>query len=189
VKCWKLSWGLSLMAGLVMPLMVHGMEIEGVHIADKVVVGEQTLVFNGAGVRSKFFFDIYIGALYLPSKTKSATAAMSSKGHKRVLMHFLYDEVSKDKLVNGWNAGFEKNSKNLAELQARLNQFNNFFQDMKKGDVVIFDFTDNGKTTVMINDQVAGSIEGVDFQQALLAVWLGEDPADDDLKEGMLGGG
>jgi len=187
MKHWKLSLGLSLMMGAAAISTAYALEVEGIQIADKATVGEQALVLNGAGVRSKFFFDIYIGALYLPSKTKSDTAAISSKGNKRVLMHFLYDEVSKDKLVNGWNEGFENNTKNLAELQARLNQFNNFFQDMKKGDVVVYDFTDNGKTTVIINDKVAGSIEGADFQQALLAVWLGEDPADDDLKEGMLG--
>ncbi len=58
---------------------------------------------------------------------------------------------------------------------------------MKKGDSVNFDFTDNGNTTVIINGEAAGSIEGVDFQQALLSVWLGEDPADDDLKRGYAG--
>jgi hypothetical protein len=103
-------------------------------------------------------------------------------------MYFLYDEVSRDKLVGGWTAGFENNSKkNLSELQARLNQFNNFFQDMKKGDDVTFDFLDTGATTVTINGKVAGSIDGADFQKALLLVWLGDDPADDDLKEAMLG--
>ncbi|MCF6208841.1 MAG: chalcone isomerase family protein, partial [Ghiorsea sp.] len=86
-----------------------------------------------------------------------------------------------------WNEGFENNSKDLSGLQARLNQFNNFFQDMKKGDAVAYDFTDNGATTVTINGKTAGSIEGVDFQQALLAVWLGDEPADDDLKDAMLG--
>ncbi len=104
----------------------HAVDIEGVQVADKVMLGEQSLVLNGAGVRSKFFFDIYIGALYLPTKTESAQAAVDMKGNKRVLMHFLYDEVSKDKLVTGWNEGFENNSKDLSGLQARLNQFNNF---------------------------------------------------------------
>ena len=166
----------------------YAITVEGVNIADKATVGEQALVMNGAGVRTKFFFDIYIGALYLPTKTKSAEQAISMKGDKRVLMHFLYGEVSRDKLVDGWTEGFEKNSKkNLSDLQSRLNQFNNFFQDMKKGDEVAFDFLQTGATTVTINGKAAGSIEGADFQKALLKIWLGKEPADDDLKEAMLG--
>ncbi len=165
----------------------YAVTVEGINIADKATVGEQALMLNGAGVRTKFFFDIYIGALYLPTKTKSAEQAINMKGNKRVLMHFLYDEVPKDKLTKGWTVGFEKNSKDLAGLQARLNQFNNFFQDMKKGDEVAFDFLQTGATTVTINGKAAGSIEGADFQKALLMIWLGKEPADDDLKEAMLG--
>ncbi len=179
-----LAMGLCLTMG---SSLAHAVNVEGVQIADKATVGEQALVLNGAGVRSKFFFDIYIGALYLPTKTESAQQAMSMKGNKRVLMHFLYDEVSKDKLTKGWTEGFENNSKDLAGLQARLNQFNNFFQDMKKGDEVTFDFLQTGATTVTINGKAAGSIEGADFQKALLMIWLGKEPADDDLKEAMLG--
>ena len=180
-----LAIGLCLTMGI---NVAYAVNVEGVSIEDQATVGEQSLVLNGAGVRSKFFFDIYIGALYLPSKTESAQQAMQMKGNKRVLMHFLYGEVSKDKLVKGWTSGFEKNSgEHLSELQARLNQFNNLFQDMKKGETVVFDFTIDGTTTVIINGQTAGKIEGADFQQALLAIWLGEEPADDDLKEGMLG--
>jgi len=167
---------------------VYAIEMEGVQIADSANVGGQTLVLNGAGIRTKFFFDIYIGALYLPSKTQSAETAINSKGNKRVWMYFLYDEVSKDKLTHGWTKGFEKNSKaNFEQLQTRLNQFNSFFHDMKKGDTVTYDFTADGRTAVMINDKPVGSIAGEDFQQALLAVWLGKKPADDDLKEAILG--
>ncbi len=166
----------------------QAIEIEGVHIADRVEVGGQSLLLNGASVRSKFFFDIYIGALYLANKTESAQEAINSKSNKRVLLYFLYGEVPKDRLVKGWTIGFEKNSKgHMKELQARLNHLNGFFQDMKKGDTVSFDFIDHGATIVMMNDKAVGSIEGVDFQQALLAVWLGDNPADNDLKAGMLG--
>ncbi|MDQ7005300.1 MAG: chalcone isomerase family protein [Ghiorsea sp.] len=125
----------------------------------------------------------------MPSKTQSAMKAMSSKGNKRVLMRFLYAEVSKERLIQGWIAGFERMSKDRRVLlQARINQFNRFFQDMKKGDSVIYDFLDNCTTVVTINAKIVGSIEGVDFQQALLAIWLGNNPADSDLKAMMLGG-
>jgi len=178
--------------GLLMSLSMMGkvsqaVEVEDVQVADSATVAGENLILNGAGVRTKFFFDIYIGALYLPSKSTSAQDVVKSKGNKRVVMHILYDEVPRDKLIAGWTEGFEKNSgKNMNALQARLHQFNNFFQDLTKGDTVVYDFTSNGNTNVTINNKVVGSIEGIDFQQALLAVWLGDEPADDDLKEGMM---
>ncbi|MGB0368446.1 MAG: chalcone isomerase family protein, partial [Flavobacteriales bacterium] len=37
------------------------------------------------------------------------------------------------------------------------------------------------------NGQLEGTIEGMDFKKALFGIWLGEKPADGDLKEAMLG--
>lgn len=169
-------------------LPAHAAEVEGVFIPDSAMVGGQALSLNGTGMRSKFFFDIYIGALYLSHPTHDVKKAMADSGNKRVLMHFLYSQVDVDKLVDGWNTGF-KNNQNKAvmkQLQTRLDAFNAMFTDMKKGDELMFDFID-GLTVVVINNQAMGQIAGADFQAALLAVWLGKAPADKSLKDGMLG--
>ncbi len=189
MKQFILTVGLTIFTLSMMGLSAQAMEVEGVDIPETVQVDGKVLLLNGAGVRSKFFFDIYIGALYLTTKTDDATQAIQSKGNKCVWMHFLYDEVSREKLVDGWVSGFEKNSKKeeMAGLKERLQQFNGFFSDMKKGDNIAYDFLEGGATNVTINGKLAGSVEGADFQQALLAVWLGKKPADGDLKEGMLG--
>jgi len=68
-------------------------EVEDVNVADSATVGGQALVLNGVGVRTKLFFDIYIGALYLPAKSDDAAKVIHSAGNKRVWMHFLYSEV------------------------------------------------------------------------------------------------
>ena len=101
-------------------LPVTAMEIEGVNIPDTFTFSnsDTTLVLNGAGLREKFFLDIYIGALYLPAKTPDATAILGDSGPASVLMHILHSEISKEKLIGGWNEGLEKNSsqKELAAL-------------------------------------------------------------------------
>jgi hypothetical protein len=40
---------------------------------------------------------------------------------------------------------------------------------------------------VYIADELRGTIEGADFFQAVLRIWLGDKPADSGLKRGMLG--
>jgi hypothetical protein len=37
------------------------------------------------------------------------------------------------------------------------------------------------------NGKMLGTIEGLEFKKALFGIWLGNNPADKDLKAGMLG--
>ena len=172
-------------------LPLHAKEIAGVTIPETVSLSEQStrLTLNGAGIRTKFIFDIYIGSLYLEKKAHSAEEIYKLHGEKRISMHFLYDEVDKEKLVKGWNAGFKNNlsEKELAKFKSQINQFNNLFVTVKKGDVINLNFTPTTGTQVVINSKIKGLVEGDDFFIAILKIWLGQEPADADLKEAMLG--
>lgn len=169
----------------------HARQLDDVTLPDSVTVDgtDVALQLNGMGYRTKFIFNIYVGALYTESKVKSRDAVQALKGPKRVVMHMVYDEVNREKITNGWNEGFEENNSDaqLEELRARLNTFNSYFPDLKKNDELWFDYVPAKGTRVTINGEVKGVIEGADFYSALLDVWLGEEPADDDLKEAMLG--
>ncbi len=168
---------------------VHARDVAGVTVAEKVTLADTTLTLNGAGIRNKFFFDIYVGALYLPEKTKDAETAIDMPGPKRVSMYFLHKEVSREKLIDGWNDGFQHNHTNeqLKTLEAKLEAFNEFFVTVKRGDRITLDYLPETGTRISINDQLRGSIPGKEFYPALLKVWLGKKPADADLKKGMLG--
>ena len=165
-------------------------EIEGVHIPDQVVVEGSALQLNGAGVRTKFFFDIYVGALYLPQARHQAAVILAKPYPAHVSMDILYGKVDKEKLAKGWNAGFEKNlsKPSYKVLQARLSYFNKMFPDVRKGDHLAFDFLSDGTTVVRLQGRELGRVSGEDFQKALLQVWLGDKPADRDLKKAMLQG-
>jgi hypothetical protein len=164
-------------------------EIEGTTIPDMVSLHDSNLQLNGAGVRSKFFFDIYIGALYLSAKANTLDEVLAMPGPKEVRMAFLYSEVSREKLTVAWEEGFRNNLSDaeLEPLKDRLAQFNELFVTAHEGDVFTFRFHDDGSTRVVFNGKEAGRIAGEDFQRALLRVWLGDKPADSDLKAGMLG--
>ncbi len=170
---------------------INARQLGDVTLPDNVTVDgtDATLQLNGMGYRTKFVFDIYVAGLYTESRVKSRDAAQALNGPKRVVMHMVYDEVERKKITNGWNDGFEENNsdKQLEKLQARLKIFNSYFPDLKKNDVLLFDYIPATGTRVTINGVVKGVIEGADFYSALLDVWLGEEPADDDLKDAMLG--
>lgn len=163
--------------------------IKGVDFADQIQQADKTLYLNGAGLRKKFFISVYACALYLPHPTTEAEKAIKSDVAKQVVMHFIHSKVGKDKIIAGWNDGFFNNSQEkLPQLQERINRFNAFFdRDLVSGDRVTLSYEPGKGTTVTINDQLKGNIPGADFMEALWAIWLGDNPADSGMKQGMLG--
>ncbi|MEE4240086.1 MAG: chalcone isomerase family protein [Desulfopila sp.] len=158
---------------------------------DEQLVSESgvTLHLNGAGIRKKLFFKIYIAALYLANPSEDASLVIADEKEKRIVMHFLYDEVGKDKLIEAWNEGFAANQgeESLGSLQSRIDTFNAMFdEDMVAGDVIVFDYFPGTGTRVTIKGNVEGVIEGKDFNDALLAIWLGDKPVGSDLKNELL---
>ena len=182
---------LTLVLLLCLPLAVAAREVGGIDVAEEITLAATPLTLNGAGIRDKFFFDIYVGALYLPQKTRDAAQAIAMPGPKRVLMHFLYNKVDREKLVDGWIEGFENNltAQESRAVAERLAAFNKLFVTVTRGDRIDLDYLPGSGTRVSLNGEARGVIPGDDFFAALLKVWLGRKPADDDLKAAMLGGG
>jgi len=116
---------------------------------------------------------------------------IAADGHKRVAMHFLYEKVEKEKLTDGWHEGFVGNNspEQLKALQERIDQFNAMFTDAKKGDVIFLDYAPGSGTKVTIAGVEKGVIPGKDFNDAMLAIWLGDKPVSKDLKAKLLGAG
>jgi len=164
--------------------------IAGVEVAESISNPDGvTLTLNGAGIRKKLFFKIYVAALYLEKGVNDAQAVIGDPGAKRIVMHFIYDEVGKDKIIDGWKEGFAANvdAEKLEKLKPRLASFNTMFdQDMMEGDVITFDYLPGKGTQVKVKGEEKGTIEGEDFQQALLSVWLGKEPVSSDLRSDLL---
>jgi len=61
-------------------------------------------------------------------------------------------------------------------------------REVKPGDIITLDYLPASGTRITVNGTGRGTIAGVAFNRALLKIWLGKDPLQDDLKKGMLGG-
>lgn len=176
---------------LLLAVPCTGMELGGVMVQESILTDDGAkLQLNGAGIREKFFFDIYVAALYLEQPGTGPQAVIVPEARKRVMMHFLYSKVDREKLVDAWNEGFEDNlsAEKRAPLQQRIDQFNAMFEDAVKGDIILLDYTPGQGTRVVINSTDKGIVPGKDFNDALLSIWLGDEPVTSDLKEALLKG-
>ena len=172
------------------PFSALALEVKGVKVDETAQVGGNALVLNGAGVRTKMVFKVYVAALYLTQRQTDANTVISDTGNKRVSMHFLR-ELSSEKLLHGMNEGFEDNNSaaEIAAIDAQMKAFRQMMTSakaVKEGDVIVLDLSSTG-TQVNLNGKLLGVIEGAAFNQALLRVWLGAKPVDASLKKAMLG--
>lgn len=166
-------------------------ELAGVFVDDEVQSANgQTLVLNGIGLREKFWIDVYVGSLYLTSKSQDVAEILSQPGPWRIQLDFIYKEVSSEDMQESWKEGFENNQtgETLQKLQSRIDRFYDFFnQSAVTKDRYVLEYIPGTGTNVSKNGNLLGSIEGEDFKNALLEIWLGNEPADRNLKRSMLG--
>ncbi len=166
-------------------------ELSGVFVDDEIKAANgQRLVLNGIGLREKLWFDIYVGSFYLTGKSQDVAEILTNPGPWRVQLDFVYTEVASEKLLDAWREGFENNqsAEVLSQLKSRIEQFYGYFSSaVVAKDQYQFDYIPDQGTRISKNKQVLGLIPGEDFKNALLEIWLGNHPADKNLKRGMLG--
>ena len=169
----------------------HAAELAGVKLADKAQVDSRELVLNGAGLRTRLFFKVYVIGLYLAEKQRDAAAVLAAPGPKRVTLHMLRDvgaDTFSEALVDGLKANHSE--ADYRALEPRVKQLEAIMAEVKeakKGMDIVLDWT-GGATRVLVRGKPVGEIPGEDFYRALLRIWLGEHPVQDDIRKDLLGG-
>lgn len=170
----------------------QALEVEGVKLEATSQVGASTLQLNGAGVRTKVFFKVYVAGLYLPQKATSSAQLLAQKGARRVAITMLRD-VDAQSFASALNDGLRDNhtEAQFAAMKPQIDALNANLKavgEAKKGDVIHFEFLPDAGTQVTVNGKMKGSvIAGDDFFTAVLRIWLGEKPVDASLKKGLIG--
>ncbi|MBF6991781.1 chalcone isomerase family protein [Cupriavidus oxalaticus] len=178
-------------AAVAMP--ARAVEMEGIRFDDAARVGGKELQLNGAALRAGFLTKGYVAALYLQEKARNATVVLGTPGAKRLQLRMLR-EAEPPAFARAIRQGIRDNHSEaqVQGLAARLVQFERTLGEVgnaHKGDVINLDFTPQAGTVVAINGTPRGRpIPGEDFYQAVLRVFLGDRPVDQDVKRGLLGG-
>lgn len=180
----------ALVAALLVGPGLQAAEVAGIKIEEKLRVGSQELVLNGAGIRSKFFIKVYVGALYVAEKAGAPAAIIDSNAPRRVSLRMLRD-LDAESLQSALDEGLRNNLSpaEFAEIKVQAEQLAGIMKGIGKareGDTVVIDFSGDG-VSVGLNGEARGKVPGATFARALLKVWLGDKPADAALKKAMLG--
>jgi hypothetical protein len=151
-----------------------------------------TLVLNGAGVRYKAVFKVYTAGLYLTRKAGTTEAVLGTPGPKRMHIVMLRD-INASELGKLFTRGMEDNAPKdeFSKSVAGTLKMSEIFFRIKKlnaGDSFSVDWVPGVGTTIVVNGKPAADpIKEPEFFSALVKIWLGQSPADANLKDALLG--
>ncbi|PKG79597.1 chalcone isomerase [Shewanella sp. Actino-trap-3] len=163
-------------------------QIGDVTLPDTLTVQEQHLQLNGAGIRSKFFMDLYVGSLFTLTLTDNAQMVINGQTPVVIQLNITSDMITSEKMTDAMNDGFQLATHgDTSAIDSGISAFiATFAEPIKTGDkFTLVSIVGQGVISYK-NDKQLSVTKGEDFRKALLAIWLGEDPTDDDLKEAML---
>lgn len=178
----------SLLLSFFLMTSVFAGEKYGVKMPETMKVLGKDLLLNGMGTRKATWLrvKVYVGGLYVTTKSQDAKSILDQPNPKFIDMSFVRD-VEGHKLQGGWSDAWKAAvpAADRNELKAHFDKFNATMGDIQKHQKVLITFTDKG-VKVVFNGQDKGMIGNKKFSRALLSVWF-INAADEGLRDGLLG--
>lgn len=150
------------------------------------------LQLNGAGTRYKAIFKVYDMALYTPKKVSSPAELLALPGPKRLQFTALRELPGTD-LGRLFLKGMGDNSskeqvQRHAMSSARLIEVFSGRSKMLPGESFAMEYVPGKGTTFYILGKPQGAPVGDDeFFQMVMKIWVGDSPADSQLRDSLLG--
>ena len=185
----RYAWMLLTGALLLGPTAGRALEVGGHEIAAEVELAGRRLSLNGAGIRQKFVFKVYVAALYLERRASDPRLILASDGSWQLTMHFMRN-VGHHQVLDAFTDAFEHNSPGQVHvLRDDLEKFHAIMEDLRNGQDLSISYVPGVGTTLHAPSGAVATVAGKTFADALLRTWLGEHPSDRALKMKLLGGG
>jgi len=160
-------------------------------LSSRLNVGDQSLLLNGSGGRTKAFIQIYESGLYLINPSRDSKTIVEADELMAIRVKITSGFVSRSSLVSSLKESLESSSGgNMAAIAKETAMFIDSLKDeVKKDDTYDFVHVPNKGLLILKNGSIKGTVPGMAFKKALFGVWLSDTPVDKDLRQAMLSGG
>lgn len=177
---------------LAAPLSASAASRDGLNFDDQIRLGDRALQLNGLGIRAVFIFRAYVAGLYLEKKATTGQGVLQQSGPKRLQLRMLMDIGAPDikkALVDGMHKNVSEAQ--WAAMQDRVALFSSTIESIgvtHAGDTLNLDYLPEQGLVLAVNEVTKGqAIPGADFYNAMMGIFIGDDPVDTRLKSGLLG--
>jgi hypothetical protein len=177
----------ALLVALALPATAR--EIHNVALPESIQVDGHTLVLNGAGIRRRFFFDVYVIGLYVEHPATDRDAILGANAPRQVRIE-LVRSVSAEQMRTAVGEAFRRAAGDrLPEFEARLARLETMLRAGGPGDRTTLTWVPARGLVVTDDGHELGTIEGKDFADVVFAVWIGTRAIDPGLARALLAGG
>ena len=152
-----------------------------------ITVHGQTLLLRGTGrLVWMRMITVYDAALYLPADFPGKDVLGDVPKRLELRYHI---SIKGEKFGESAVPFLEKNvaAEELVRLKPRLEQLNRLYRDVKEGDRYALTYAPGRGTTLTLNGNPLGTIDGADFAAAYFTIWLGAKPISDTLRDELIG--
>lgn len=167
-------------------------DVLGTKFDSEITLAGQRLQLNGAGVRFRAVFRVYAAGLYLTQKAQTPQAVLTAPGPKRLNIVMLRD-IDANELGKLFTRGMEKNASREDFVKSipgtiKMGEIFAMKKRLASGESFQVDWIPGQGTTILINGKPAAEpIKEPEFYSSLMKIWLGQEPADANLKDALLG--
>lgn len=166
------------------------MKVEDITVEKNLTVEGKELTLNGAGLREKFFIDLYVAGFYTTAQSKDGKALTNADQPMAITLDIVSKLVTQEKMIEAIVDGFEDSVDDAErkKLQPKIEKFIGFFNEaIIEGNEFQISYVPGKGTMAHKNGKLLGSIDGLDFKKGLFGIWIGNDPADNGLRKDLLG--
>ncbi len=166
--------------------------VAGVKVEDSTIVGGTKLPLNGAGIRYKGPFKVYVAELYVGKKVTSLDELVAAPGPKRMSLVMVRD-IEAGPFGKLLTRGMEDNNpkSEMSKLIPGLIKMSELFTAHKNfvpGDTILLDWVPGTGLVITVKGVVESEpFKEPEFYKALMGIWLGPQPAYWKLKDNLLG--
>lgn len=171
----------------------QAVEVANVKYEQALDLGGRKLQLNGAGIRYKFIVKVYTAGLYLQAHAGTTAEVLAMAGPKRIHIQMLRD-IDGNELGKLFTKGMEANAPREEFVKSvngvlKLSEVFASRKSLSAGDSFSVDFIPGQGSMLLLNGKpvLSEPIKEPEFYSALLRIWLGDKPADDSLKDALLG--
>jgi len=181
---------LIVLAAALLVVPAHAREVAGVEMADSMEIGGGSLRLNGAGVRTRFFVDVYVGGLYLKQPSTDAAAIIAADEPMAIRLRVISSLITRERMKKSTEAGFERSTRgNTAPFRAQIDALIAVYDEgVAVGDVFDLVYVPGTGLEVSKNGAHSATVpSGLPFKRVLFGIWISDRAVQSSLKREMLG--
>ncbi len=164
--------------------------VAGIEIPETLEREGVLLILNGAGIRTRYFLDVYVGGLYLKKRSTDAAAIMDADELMAIKLRIVTGLITNDRMQKSIEEGFQKSTRgNTGPIREKIDALIDVYdEEINDEDIFEFVYVPGQGLIVYKNGVYRATIEcGLPFKRALFGIWISDRPVQTSFKHGMLG--